>query len=63
MEDALAYRLIKAVFDYRRELVDVTQVAKFIIPETAAAIGSLPMHPGARRYYDEILGGHETAPR
>lgn len=63
MEDALAYRLIKAVFDYRRELSDVTQVAKFIVPETAAATGSLPMHPGAKRYYDEILGGQETAPR
>ena len=56
MDEGLAYRLIKAVFDFRPELENISQVAKFIAPETAVAIGSLPLHPGAQRYYEEILG-------
>ena len=56
MDEELAYHLIKARFDFRSDLENISQVAKFIVPETAAAIGSLPLHPGAKRYYDEILG-------
>ena len=55
MEPQLAYALIKALFDHREELENISQVAKFIVPETARAVGSLPLHPGAQRYYDEVL--------
>ncbi len=61
MDEDLAYRLIKAVFDYRPDLENISQVAKFIVPETAAAIGSLPLHPGAKRFYEEILGAERAS--
>jgi len=60
MDADLAYNLIKAVFEFRPDLENISQVAKFIVPETAAAIGSLPLHPGAKRYYDEVLGPERT---
>jgi TRAP transporter TAXI family solute receptor len=63
MDEDLAYRLIKAVFDFRPDLENISQVAKFIVPETAAAIGSLPLHPGAKRYYEEILGTERVGVR
>jgi TRAP transporter TAXI family solute receptor len=56
MDEDVAYRLIKALFDFRESLESISQVARFIVPESAASIGSLPLHPGAKRYYDEILG-------
>ena len=56
MDEDVAYRLIKALFDFRASLENISQVARFIVPESAASIGSLPLHPGAKLYYDEILG-------
>ncbi len=56
MDEDVAYRLIKALFDFRESLESISQVARFIVPESAASIGSLPLHPGAKRYYDENLG-------
>jgi len=56
MDEELAYQLLSAVFEHRDELENISQVAKFIIPETARATGPLPLHPGAKRYYDEIFG-------
>jgi len=61
MDDELAYRLIEAVFEFRSQLEDITRVASFIAPETAADVGKLPLHPGARRYYDEILGNKRAS--
>lgn len=61
MDEELAYRLIKAVFEFRQDLENISQVAKFIVPETAASVGNLPLHPGARRYYDEILGSKRAS--
>ena len=63
MDEELAYRLIKAVFDFRPDLENISQVAKFIVPETAAAIGPLPLHPGAKRFYAEILGPERESAR
>lgn len=56
MDEDLAYQLLEAVFDFRSELESISPVARFIVPETAAAVGSLPLHRGAKRYYDAILG-------
>jgi hypothetical protein len=63
MEDELAYALLKAVFEFRSDLESISQVAKFIVPENAASVGSLPLHPGAKRYYDEILGPERASAR
>lgn len=63
MDDELAYALIKAVFDFRSDLESISQVAQFIVPENAATVGSLPLHPGAKRYYDEILGRERAGAR
>ncbi len=56
MDEDVAYRLVKALFDFRGTLENISQVARFIVPESAVSIGSLPLHPGSKRYYDEILG-------
>ncbi|HXV60664.1 MAG TPA: TAXI family TRAP transporter solute-binding subunit [Vicinamibacteria bacterium] len=55
MDEETAYRLVRAIFDHRSVLESISQVARFIVPETAADVGDLPLHPGARRYYDEVL--------
>lgn len=55
MDENVAYQLIKAVFDFRDNLEKISRVARFIVPETAASIDELPLHPGAQRYYEEIL--------
>ncbi len=61
MSDDLAYRLIATLFDRKAELVNISSVANFIIPETAAAIGDLPLHPGAKRYYDELFASRRQS--
>ena len=61
MSTDLAYNLIKAVFDYRKYLLSISQVVSFITHETAIDVGFLPMHPGAERYYDEILAGRNKS--
>lgn len=60
MDDSLAYRLTKAMFDAHEDLLKITQVARFIEPESSSAVGLLPLHPGARRFYDETLGSSRT---
>lgn len=57
MDEELAHRLLRAVFEHHAELLNISQVARFIVPENAAEVGDLPMHPGARRCYDELLAG------
>ena len=61
MSSDLAYNLIKTVFDYRKYLLNISQVVKFITHETAIDVGFLPMHPGAERYYDEILAAKDKS--
>jgi TRAP transporter TAXI family solute receptor len=60
MEEELVYRLLGTIFDHHEELLNISQVARFITPESAMEIGDLPLHPGATRYYDELL--HTSAP-
>ncbi|MFQ5792373.1 MAG: TAXI family TRAP transporter solute-binding subunit, partial [Acidobacteriota bacterium] len=56
MDANLAYRLVKTLFEHRDELEKVSKVATYITPESARDTGGLPLHPGAKRYYDEVLG-------
>ena len=63
MDEELAYRLLSAIFEYRPDLENISQVARFIEPENAADVGTLPLHPGARRYYEELLGSPSRASR
>jgi TRAP transporter TAXI family solute receptor len=56
MDPEVAYRLLACLFDYREQLENISRVAQFFVPETAAAVGWMPLHPGARRYYDDVLG-------
>jgi hypothetical protein len=51
MDPALAERLVAALFDHRDELLRVSRVVRFLTLESAARTGSLPLHAGARRYY------------
>lgn len=49
------YQLTRTMFERREELERISSVASFIRPETARDVGSVPLHPGAARYYDEVL--------
>ena len=61
MDPDLAYRLLECFFAYRQELEKISRVAQFFAPETAAAVGSMPLHPGAQRYYGNALGRSRRA--
>lgn len=45
-------RITRTLFERRRDLVEITPVAGFISAAPSAAGTFLPLHPGARRYYD-----------
>ena len=55
MDEDLAYRLLKTMFEHKKELETISKVAKFITVESSRDTGTLPLHPGARRYYDETF--------
>ena len=48
------YRLIKNLFDHRNEFYAIHSAAKEITPENALIGLSVPLHPGAEKYYKEI---------
>jgi uncharacterized protein len=52
--DDLVYRIVKAVFDNRNELMKAQPSAKETIPANIGRNTTLPLHPGAARYYREI---------
>src|SRR5258707_2105591 len=54
LADDLVYRIVKAVFDNRGELVKAQPSAKESIPANISRDRVLPLHPGAERYYREI---------
>jgi len=53
LADDLVYKIIKAVFDNREELVKAQSSAKETIPANISRNTILPLHPGAARYYRE----------
>ncbi len=52
--DELVYRIVKAVFANRDELVKTQASAKETLPANSSLNTILPVHPGAARYYREI---------
>ena len=54
LPDDLVYRMVKAVFDKRAQLVKAHSAAGETIPANINRDTFLPIHPGALRYYREI---------
>lgn len=54
LPDDLVYRIVKAVFATRDELVKAQASAKETVPANISRNKALPVHPGAVRYYREI---------
>lgn len=54
LPDDLIYKMVKAVFDNRDELMKAQSSAKETIPENIDRNTMLPPHPGAVRYYREL---------
>jgi uncharacterized protein len=54
LPDDLAYKIVKAVFEHRQELVEAHPAAKETIAASVNRDTFLPFHPGAVRYYREI---------
>jgi TRAP transporter TAXI family solute receptor len=55
LPDDFVYRIVKAVFDSREELVKAQSSAKETVPANIGRDTVLPLHPGAERYYREIV--------
>jgi len=53
LPDDLVYRIVKAVFDNRDELMKAQSSAKETLPANISRNTTLPLHPGAARYYRE----------
>jgi uncharacterized protein len=54
MDDKTAYNIVKAIFDYRNDLVAVHKEAENIKLDTQKASATpIPFHPGALKYFAE----------
>lgn len=53
MSDEMAYTIVKTLFEKKDELVAVHREAKNITLEAQASGSPIPLHPGARKYYEE----------
>jgi uncharacterized protein len=53
MPEGLAYRLTRLLFDHQDDLAKAHLEGRNFTHTTAGRSGSLPLHPGARRYYDD----------
>lgn len=54
MEEDLAYKLVKAVFQNKDYLEKIHPFAKFTTPGNTLQASPIPLHPGAVKYYREI---------
>jgi TRAP transporter TAXI family solute receptor len=54
LPDDLVYRIVKAVFENSEELVRAHPAAKETLASNIGRNTTLPLHPGAARYYREI---------
>lgn len=53
MSDDMAYTIVKTIFENKDELVAVHREAENIKLEAQASGSPIPLHPGARKYYEE----------
>ena len=53
MTDKMAYTIVKTLMEKKDELVAVHREAKNITLEAQAGSSPIPMHPGARKYWEE----------
>jgi TRAP transporter TAXI family solute receptor len=54
MDEKTAYNIVKAIFDYRNDLIAVHKEAEnFKLENQKAASTPIPFHPGALKYYAE----------
>ena len=54
MDDKTAYNIVKAIFDYRNDLIAVHKEAENIkLENQKAAATPIPFHPGAAKYFAE----------
>lgn len=53
MSDDMAYTIVKTLMEHKDELVAVHREAKNITLEAQASGSPIPMHPGARKYWEE----------
>lgn len=53
MSDEMAYTIVKTLFEHKDDLVAVHREAKNISLDTQASGSPIPLHPGARKYYQE----------
>jgi uncharacterized protein len=54
MPDDLAHDITEALFEGKARLGEITPLAKTLDPEKAKeSIATVPLHPGAKRFYDE----------
>ena len=53
LDEELAYQLTKQIYENHDRVVVAHYVGKFITKETATQGMSVPLHPGAERYFNE----------
>ncbi|HET6598474.1 MAG TPA: TAXI family TRAP transporter solute-binding subunit [Burkholderiaceae bacterium] len=53
MSDEMAYTIVKTLMEHKADLVAVHREAKNITLEAQAGSSPIPMHPGARKYWEE----------
>lgn len=54
MSEDLAYKIVKAIFENKEEIVQVYSGAKYTTPENSIQNAVAPLHPGAVKYFKEI---------
>lgn len=53
MSDEMAYTIVKTLMEHQDELVAVHREAKNITAQAQAGASPIPLHPGARKYWEE----------
>lgn len=54
MDQKLVYEITKAIFENRQQLIERHSRAEDITLETAQDGMTIPLHPGAKQYFDEV---------
>jgi len=54
LSDEFVYKLTKAVFEHKAQLVKILKLAEEMTPQRAANDLPVPLHPGALKYYKEV---------